>query len=122
MSADLEPSWRRTLSKIVLGLLLAVAVYLLMESLGFGTSRKERQIGFLLPQPGQVEVIYLSDDEIIRRATLPAPSSKAIDEAKLPAGRYELEIFLHYPDHSTTARRTIELGEPESITIDLRNN
>jgi hypothetical protein len=120
---DTQLTWQRTLSRVVLGLLLAGAVYLLAESMGLGGSRRAREITFLLPARAisQLEAVYLFDQEIVRQTTLPAKGARAvIDSAKLPAGEYELQILLRSPAGTSVSQRTIQLRDEEQLSINLQ--
>jgi cell division protein YceG involved in septum cleavage len=115
-------TWQRSLSRVVLGLLFAGAVYLLAESLGFGNSQKSRQITFLLPTGAisQVEVTYLSEQGIIRQATLPVKGVQLVtDSVKLLPGQYELQILLRGSKSSAVSQRTIQVNDEEQLSVDL---
>jgi hypothetical protein len=115
------PSLRRSFSRVVLGVLLAGAVYLLVEFLGFGTTRKQREIVFVLPHRtlSQVEVVYLSQQEIIRQVTLPAKTQEVTDSAQLPPGSYELQILLKSPENSAVSQRSLQITDEEKLSVDL---
>ena len=118
-----KQSWQRSLSRVVLGILLAGAVYLLAESLGFGQSRKSREILFVLPTRtlSQVEVVYLFDQEIIRQVTLPVKGGQhVIDSATLLPGQYELQILLRGPERSSVSQRTIDINDGEQLSVELQ--
>jgi hypothetical protein len=116
-------SWQRSLSRVVLGILLAGAVYLFAESLGFGQSRKSREILFALPPRtlSQVEVVYLFEHEIIRQVTLPVQGLQNVrDSATLLPGQYELQILLRGPERTSVSQRTIEVKGDEPLSVDLQ--
>src|SRR5689334_11137211 len=97
-----EPSWKRSLARVVLGILLAGLVYFGLEILGLGGSRRERDIIFSLPSRpvSQVEALYFSGDDLLRRVVLPASGSQVIDKTQLAAGRYQLQILLRSPSEN----------------------
>lgn len=116
--------YRSFLSRVVLGLLLAGAVYFLTEFFGVGASRHEREVIFSLgARPvSRLVVTYLSPGEdVLRVADLSVKGGEARDVTQMEAGAYQLEIVVYPPDgQAEVERRALMFGEEEQLWVDLR--
>jgi hypothetical protein len=111
---------RRTISRALLGILLASAVYLLLDSLGFGSQQRSVSFSWGDIQVHDFAVEYRDiEGDLVRSIHQTSPGAAVVDSLKLEPGSYEVSARLLVGGMWRVSSHTLSIGDEAEYHITL---
>jgi hypothetical protein len=111
---------RRTISRALLGILLASAVYLLLDSLGFGSQQRSISFSWGEAQVSDFSAEYRDiEGDFVRSIHQASPGASFVDSLKLAPGFYEVSTRLLIEGKWQASSHRLSIGEAAEYYITL---